>query len=297
VVGKRTLGQYQRAVSSFFDWVRDSGRDPSDSALVLYFEHLFDLYEGRGRFRAVNTYYGLLNRYPALSGGMPLARRSLLGWSRLRPSRPHPPLTWPVTVALAIAMAVDGFVHAAVATLASFHLLLRASEALNIRVGDIGDSDDHRRNAPGLMYVRLRTTKTGVDQFVDVRDDRVASLLRTTRELAGSDPDARIFPISYAVYYRTFTRCRDRLRLPRFVPHSIRHGGATQLAEANWSIADVALRGRWKVTDSARRYIQRGRAELLALSVPVLVVKAGRALDACLLAAFDSAVANASADR
>ena len=51
-----------------------------------------------------------------------------------------------------------------------------------------------------------------------------------------------------------------------YVPHSLRHGGATRWHLLRHPIEDILLRGRWSSTKSARRYIQAGRAMLLTTS-------------------------------
>ena len=52
-----------------------------------------------------------------------------------------------------------------------------------------------------------------------------------------------------------------------YVPHSLRHGGATHLHMLRWSVDDILIRGRWVAHKSARIYIQSGRALLLQVNV------------------------------
>lgn len=54
-----------------------------------------------------------------------------------------------------------------------------------------------------------------------------------------------------------------------YVPHSLRHGGATADFLKTGSIERVQFRGRWKSMESLRTYVQTARALLAAQDVPV----------------------------
>jgi len=71
------------------------------------------------------------------------------------------------------------------------------------------------------------------------------------------------------------------LRLPAaYVPHSLRHGGATRLKMRGVPLEEVMQRGRWAVSPSARHYIQAGEAMLLSVAVPRAVAERARELAA-----------------
>jgi hypothetical protein len=57
----------------------------------------------------------------------------------------------------------------------------------------------------------------------------------------------------------------------KFVPHSLRHGGATELDLQGVSVEDIMKFGRWEASKNARRYIQSGKALMLAADVPPAV--------------------------
>jgi len=46
------------------------------------------------------------------------------------------------------------------------------------------------------------------------------------------DPDGPLFPITGAAYRRAITRACERLKIPRWVPHQLRHSAATKVREA-----------------------------------------------------------------
>jgi len=137
---------------------------------------------------------------------------------------------------------------------------------LGIRYEDVADVGDPRRDDRGGMYIRLARTKTGPNQHVQVFDSHIVGIVRALRDAAG--PGARLFPVSANVFRKRFEHECAVNGLPHFVPHSLRHGGATYLSACGWPNADVRRRGRWKNSDSANHYIQEGPAAILALKVP-----------------------------
>src|SRR6185312_10716578 len=207
-------------------------------------------------------------------GHFPTAKLLLRGWDRKRPSNPFPPLTWPVTCAIAMRMATNGKLLHAVATLLSFHCLLRVGEMTQLRRSDFAIKNDDRLGVSNVCgALRLRATKTGANQWVTILDQQVYSLLlMVTSSLRASD---RIFPFSPATFRRSLrSTCLELGILTPYVPHSLRHGGATKLHLEAWRVEDIMLRGRWQSSKSARRYIQAGQALLLSIRLPQAVLRA-----------------------
>jgi hypothetical protein len=78
-----------------------------------------------------------------------------------------------------------------------------------------------------------------------------------------------LFPFTANQYRSCFKQVCSQLNLSSsYVPHSLRHGGATRWHLLGNSIEDILMRGRWSSTKSARRYIQAGRAMLLTVEIP-----------------------------
>ena len=114
---------------------------------------------------------------------------------------------------------------------------------------------------------------------MQVHDQQVESLLRVLVLSAGAGDDARLLPMSADKYRRVFKRaCSDLDLSSSYVPHSLRHGGATRWHLLGHSIEDILLRGRWASTKSARRYVQAGRAMLLTTHVPDSLCRIARVL-------------------
>lgn len=273
-----TQHKYRRAVCDFLEWTRANDLDAFDSAGYddILTDYIHDLYlkgDGAGKGKAQDTIYGLLSFLPELKGCLPLSELALKGWTKLRPVVSYPPLTLELSAAVAVKMALSGEWAMGVGVMISFDCLLRIGELTGLTVGDVADSKDARISTSfeGLA-LRLRKTKTGPNQWVQVLDPRVQVLLRCllkrrtcpTEPLLGFTPDR---------FRGVFKRaCADLGLSPSYVPHSLRHGGATHLHLSGVSIEDILLRGRWASTKSARRYVQSGRAMLLSMDTPPVLV-------------------------
>jgi hypothetical protein len=81
----------------------------------------------------------------------------------------------------------------------------------------------------------------------------------------------RIFPFtpdSFRLLLRQVSESLGVGHIP-YVPHSLRHGGATYDYLSGHTVEQIMFRGRWVATESARRYIQTSRALLIMLQIPV----------------------------
>ena len=282
---QRTIEEYGKEVEVCWKWLKENGvalhsaRDV-DIALVRYMHGLHDRLEGRGVQRAVNTMYGVVSRMPWLRRNLPMASQCLSGWRRERPSKQHPPLTWPVTCAIAVRMALHGRVREAIGTLVAFHCQLRADEVVKVRREDVIDGRDLRYDRRiARTEIVIRDAKTGLNQCVHVFDAAVLRLLYASLDAAR--PGTRLWGDEvekpYGRYYRLFKSVVAELGLsPAFVPHSLRHGGTTQLHLSGWSMESTKHRGRWRRLDTAERYIQSGRALLGSALVPEEVARDGQ---------------------
>ncbi len=241
--------------------------------LVDYFHHLFE--QGRGRSVATDTLSGLSVFLPAAKPYLHHARLSLRGWTSLVPPVPYPPLSWDLTVLISFRLTLCGFPRMAFAVLLSFDCFLRVGELTSLRREDVTLGQDLRLGSEWPQAVlRLARTKTGPNQSVVILREGVHSLLRFFHHR--TPPRHFLFPFTPARFRTEFHRACTSLGLSAsYVPHSLRHGGATQLFMAGWQLEDIMLRGRWAVSKSARRYIQAGRALLLQQSIPAHLSSVG----------------------
>lgn len=272
-----TQKRYSEAVLNFVAWLvqnqEDAPLDAIDDTLLDYFHYLFDA--GAGKSQAQMTLFGLVMYLPRLRHRFPLCAVALRGWNKVAPSVSYPPLTLELTCALSATAALSGEWRAGVAIYLAFHGLLRISEFLSLKTQDVAVSGDLRLGLVAKhVSLRLRTTKTGPNQFVTLHDPAVLKLLDFV--LDRTPPGGTLFPYSPHVFRRLFKSFCSTLGLSAgYVPHSLRHGGATFLHLKGTPIEDILLRGRWSSNKSARRYIQAGRALLLSVEVPVRVAELG----------------------
>ena len=84
----------------------------------------------------------------------------------------------------------------------------------------------------------------------------------------------------------TTQSCADLSLSPDYVPHSLRHGGATHDHITGVPLEEILRHGRWAAVKSARHYVQSGRALLLTTAVPAEVAALARKLSANVLASF-----------
>lgn len=281
VRAKSTNKKYNKAVASFLRWLSAtrqtfSSYDQLDRLLAQFFHILFLDRGGTGKGVASATLYGVVALLPAAKFELHSANAALRGFIKCQPAVRHPPITWPLAVTVAVQLTQAGLWRFAAGVLLAFHCLLRVGELVNLRCADIAFPNDPRLGYSRHSNVfrdccaalRLRQTKTGSDQWVTVTNRGVASLLfDLTRGLSA---ERRVFPFSTMAFRHTFVRSCVSLGLGAsgYVPHSLRHGGATELFLGGARVEDIMLRGRWASTKSARHYIQAGPALLLSVSVP-----------------------------
>ena len=179
-----TQAMYRRAALAFGGWLDSVGEDPADFAdLDVLLEEYLHLHwlgkHGHGKGFAANTVNGVIKLLPEAKGFLPRARAALKGFEKLQPKVSYPPLSRSVAVALSVKLALDGHYRAGLGTLVAFTCLLRVSELVGLRREDVADhrSDPRVDSDTRLMTLRLRTTKTGLNQRVVVEDQTVADLL------------------------------------------------------------------------------------------------------------------------
>ena len=280
-----TVKKYKSAVHRFLDWCMDFERtadttDDLDFLLADYFQELFDDNDGGCKSVAVCTLQGIRMYAPRLKSenSLPYAATMVTRWSKAMPSVSWPPLTWDLTVVIACQMTRNGFYEYGVGTLLAFHCLLRVGELCALRREDFADAHDSRLGSEFKhAVVSIGKAKTGRFQSVQITDSHVQGLVRAV--VTDWAPKELLFPGGVDKYRSVFKRVCAELGLDsRYVPHSLRHGGATRLHLTGMSLEDILMRGRWKSTSSARTYVQSGRAMLMAVNAPESITKAAAVL-------------------
>ena len=287
-----TLVKYKHAVREFIVWAEEyqvtvTTVEQMDDALTDYFHDMYETNDGSGKGVAAATLYGVVKFLPRLKNKLPTAELSLRGWNRKHPAVSYPPMTWELAVVASVQLVRHGWLKHAIGVLLAFDCFLRVGELVGLRKSDVADHGDvrvgstHRR-----MLIRLRQTKTGVNQWVEVESTEVQWLIR---HLVRSCPtgETKLFGFSAYQFRSRFKEICSELGLSTsYVPHSLRHGGATRWHLQGKFIEDILLRGRWSSNKSARRYIQAGRAMLLGVTVPSTIATVGHILSANILQSF-----------
>lgn len=250
-----------------------------DILLADYIEYQFD---SAGSYEyASQALHGLVHACPGLQSYLGESRLRLRAWHRLKRSTSHPPLTWELAALFAIQMARWGRHSEAVATLLAFDCYLRVGELTRITYADVVQPSDVRLGFPySGMMVRLGLTKTGENQSVELQHPLVhAVLLHYLQSYSFRDYE-RIFPFSPDSFRLTMRAVATTLGVGDvpYVPHSLRHGGATFDYLRGRSVEQIMFRGRWASLKSAKRYVQTCRAQLIMQRVPSRLGEQARAL-------------------
>jgi len=288
-----TLQQYSSTLNNFLSHARLSHQQfmhtPAatlDWQLAVYLQHMFDTlrpFDSAGKALHAAVFFR-----QDLKLLLPQARQCLKGWDRVRRKESHPPLTWELTVVIACTLARARHCSAAMAMLLGFDCYLRCGEMLRLRRCDIIMPHDSRMGgAHTHMAVVLKEAETGKNQSVTVDISAIQALLCHWLDLLpDTSPQALVFAgLSPARFRKLMHETCAALGVgdTPYVPHSLRHGGATADFLRTQDIARVQFRGRWKHQTTARVYLNTARALLAAQQVPAELNQLGRTLGADLL--------------
>ena len=270
-VGSHTYRRYAKEYGAFYLWVVGaptalSVRAPEDvdALLVDYLEEFFELNQGRGRSAAGCLVSGMILFYPRLKGCLFSVARLLKGWKRLRPSEAWPPMSRGHNRLVAYWLFAKGFSGFGLAVLLGFSCLLRISEVLQLKAGDVVFAGDAVLPAafPNAALIRLGKAKTGEEQSVVVKEVWVAQLLRAWMARIGKE--VPLFNFSSAQLRGKFRMGVEAMGFGSvgYVFHSNRHGRATEEDLLGTPLEDILRMGRWAAAKSGRHYIQSGAAML-----------------------------------
>lgn len=270
-VGVRTQARYAKEYVAFYDWVVGSptalsvqSSEELDALLVDYLDEFFELNQGRERSAAGCLVSGINLFHPEMQGRLHGVGRLLKGWKKLRPSEAWPPMSRGHNRLVAYWLFARGFSGFGLAVLLGFSCLLRISEVLQLKAGDVVFAGDAVLPAafPNAALIRLGKAKTGEEQSVVVSEVWVAQLLKVWMARVGKG--ALLFHFSSAQLRRMFKRGLEAMGFGSvgYVFHSNRHGRATEEDLLGTPLDDILKMGRWAAAKSGRHYIQSGAAML-----------------------------------
>lgn len=282
-MAEKSRKRYATEVLRYTEWARERKHSATslvdlDESLAAYLNVTFVAKAGVGKDSAAMLLSAIPYFVPRAKGKLPNAHQALRGWRAIKPTLSWPPLTWTLSVAIAVQMVRLGRRDMAIAALLSFDSMLRVGELTRLKVGDIvfaGREDPRFDPDLPTSGMRIRRAKTGREQYTTIDILEVRQLLE--EHVRDRDRRAALFDFNSAQFRQFFERVCDQLGLPPvYVPHSFRHGGATRMHLLGKPMDSVMIKGRWSERKSARRYIQSGRALLASIRIPPDVYRAGR---------------------
>lgn len=280
-VKTETDERYAYARSRFWTFVAEEYDDDEaiddlttlDVALCDFIVELYTELPTRGnRQLGIDAKAGLAAHYGFSQTSLALSARAVKAWDRKVPGKSPPPLSYGLMLCVARQMrrqekrARDGRRLAACLVLA-FGAYLRASDLRSLRGCEVALPGDPRLAGGAGAGLRM-DGKTGRNQFIALADPLSIEALTWLRRHTRSNEF--LCPYSYDQLRLRFGNACRALGLGDlgFTLHSARHGGATRDFAGGVPIAHIALVGRWYSQKTLLRYIQSGRALLLALQVP-----------------------------
>ena len=276
--------RYEVEVRHFVEFVRDRGdridtREDLDYWMAYYCHVAYtDGHPSKGAVE--KTLAGVEHWLPEFKP-LPLTRRCLRGWGKLKPPQPAAPFPRDLVWACATLACLSGDIAVGVGMILAYDCWFRISEISGITAADVHDTRKQVDPVGRGVSVFLPETKTGRRQAVMVEDPAVAALLLVLAGAQGQ-PAAKLFPPP-ATLRSVLARCLSVLNVDAhglaFVWHSFRHGGASRAYLRGDEMSRILTRGRWAVESSGRHYIQSGRQLLLAQELPQVVIDLARRLE------------------
>jgi integrase len=257
--------------------------------------YLRELYDNDGSMQTGENARNALHLWlPRTKNRLRESHTVLHYWARQRKQHSYPPIPRNVAVLIAAALAQRGEIHAAIAVLLSFDCYLRVNECLSLTRADVTIPTDQRLgDALANTTIHLRKTKTLDNLSCVVHDPVVARLLQRIL-FSLPTPASRLFPVTltaYREYHFKGTLRRLGLGHLGFVPHSLRHGGATHdYVVAKRTPEYIQRRGRWASIKSADRYIQQLRAVDMTFKISADLDREGGMYHEFLEAIMDQAI-------
>jgi integrase len=183
-------------------------------------------------------------------------------WRQANPPKQAPAFTARVVYAMVAWLVMAEQPHIGCAVLLCFVGLLRASEALSLRVSDVVFAGRY-------VVLCLHRTKRGLEDKVTLEGQNVCIWLKQyfLRHCSGASADDWFVGTSYNTMQRWLRKAAAALGLGHvgWSTHSLRRGGATAMYMAHMPLREIMLYGRWLAERSCREYLRKGEVAVLAL--------------------------------
>jgi integrase len=281
-IATSTNKKYTKALLHFIDYLSTRNYSLSylskkprklDRKLCEYIHYLHSEKPRSSPALAFEALHSLLRETGLSKSLFHLSETACIGWRRNYETNyvvPRKPLSLEIVTLISTVLAKSGEHGAAVATLLAFNCYLRISEFVGLTVSDIVFAGDARLGSGLniLASIRLTHVKTGAGkgQGVSITDSTMSSVLMSyidhQKRQNNYLPSNRLFGMKHPNQYRAlFHSAVDALGLSSvgYVPHSLRHGGATYDSMRSVGVKELMMRGRWKAQKSLSTYVQQGQ--------------------------------------
>lgn len=275
LVRKSTLERYARSVAEFSDYIRESyGSWPTsapefDRLVSEYLEILWDA--GETKSSAAYTLASIHHFLPQLKHQLTRSWKLKAIWDRLELPCQAVPLD------VDTLFAFIGYFHKrrdeqmGLACIVGFNAMLRTGELLELRV-------ENCHFTPSGAVLHLQNTKGGQRRLVQeesviIEDD--LTLWALQQLCFHKNPGDFLVGISPSVFRTRWNEMKRHLDIVqfRYLPYSLRRGGATWFFNHTGSFSLTMVRGRWQHLKTCKLYLSEAQTALTSLCLPPSVTR------------------------
>ena len=262
VLGATTQDRYLRALQAFLLWTRAEQIDfdtlPFEEQDIVLADYGLHLRTETGMIQDYrDTMASVQKQFPGRT--FKTAWKVVSAWAKQKPAQQVPPLSQELASALSVLLAAAGRPGIDIVIALAFAGMLRISEALRLRWGDLLFSER------GLV-LRLLQTKLGETQYVVVDNVHTQKFVLGLRPPGASGADF-LCPTGYSTFrfwFQSGLRVCGCAHLG-FKSHSLRRGGATCRLMHGYTMARIMTEGRWNSEASCRLYLRAAEATILQI--------------------------------
>ena len=271
LVRKFTVERYNEAFNLFTEHLSQLGRawpvSPEEYDLVVseYLELLWD--SGEPKSMAAYTLAALLYFIPPLKKRLPRSWKLKATWDKLELPCQAIPLDLDTLFAFVGYFLRQQEHSVALGCIIAFNGLLRTGELLDLKAADCYRSNE------GFVLV-LNQTKGGQrrllqDESVIISDH--LTIWAIEKLLQGKMPGDFLVSLSPAAFRTKWNAMKAHLGLQdfRFLPYSLRRGGATWYFRCTGSFSQTMNRGRWQHLKTCKLYIAEAQTTMASISLPL----------------------------
>ena len=269
VVKKVTISRYAHYFQKFVQhlttftkyWPQDA--DEYDHLIGEYLELLWDT--GEPKTAAAYTLAAIHHYVPSLKRKLPLSWRLKNIWDRLELPCQALPLSEAHMVAISGFFFFRKQYAMAFGCILAFMGLLRTGELLQLRASDCVFTPEgvilHLGETKGAKRKQL------IDETVVLHDHLTILLVQhLTSKCHPGDFLLGLSPQKFRTAWNTM-RASLKLQEHRFLPYSLRRGGATWYFTATGSFSRTLIKGRWEHLKTCKMYINQAQVALNQISL------------------------------